>query len=276
MKRFLKAVCALSATFPLAGLASVLDNTNQIAIAILSYAAMDNEDDLDTGAEYPVRYTDWNGMLDAVALPGLTRQDKDTALTDYLMLQSTNNLAMVDGEECELIRVAMCECRDLNHTNALPIVRNFFLNPTALYMGEPVYLYYKWAPVDEDFMFVTRSFLANTSPMARKSKPADLLNLDDALNRHKKTYGNDTAYTNAMSLVYQFRGFCPESAVVLDRMYISHIADYEQSSNRLATVMAWLASTNCTSEVRAHCVAVTNHLMNAGRPLPEVESLRGL
>lgn len=61
----------------------MLDNTNNIAVAILSYAAMDNEDYLDADKEYPVRCTDWNGMLDAVSLPGLTRQDKDAAIADY-------------------------------------------------------------------------------------------------------------------------------------------------------------------------------------------------
>ena len=33
---------------------------------------------------------------------------------------------------------------------------------------------------------------------------------------------------------------------------------------------------NCTSEVRAHCISVTNQLMNDAQPLPEVEALRGL
>ena len=276
MKSLLRVVCMLCAAFPFAVTAAVIDNTNNIAVAILSYAAMDNEDDLDADEEYPVRYTDWNGMLDAVALPGLTRQDKDAALTGYLMAQSTNSLSSVDAEERELIRIALCECRDLNHTNTLPIVRNFFLNPTALYMDEPAYLYYRWASVDDDFVFVTRSFLSNTSVMARESKPTDLLYLGNAINRHKEALGKDTAYTNAVNLVYQFRGLCPESAIALDRLYITQIDGYALSSNRLETVRGWLESTNCTSEVRAHCAAVTNQLMNVGHPLAEVESLRGL
>ena len=214
----------LCAAFPFAVTAAVIDNTNNIAVAILSYAAMDNEDDLDADEECPVRYTDWNGMLDAVALPGLTRQDKDAALTGYLMAQSTNSLSSVD----------------------------------------------------DDFVFVTRSFLSNTSVMARESKPTDLLCLGNAINRHRETLGKDTAYTNALNLVYQFRGLCPESAIALDRLYISQIDGYELSSNRLETVRGWLESTNCTSEVRAHCAAVTNQLMNVGQPLTEVESLRGL
>ena len=195
MKNLLRVACVLCSIFPFDGPASVFDNTNNIAVAILSYAAMDNDDDLYTDVEYPVRYMDWDGMLDAVVLPGLTRQDKDAALTDYLLAQSTNNLSTVDAEERELIRIALCECRDLNHTNALPIVRNFFLNPTSLYMDEPPFLYYRWALVDDDFMFVTRSFLSNTSVMARKRKPTDLLNLGNAINRHKEALGKDTAYT---------------------------------------------------------------------------------
>jgi len=276
MKSSLIAVSVFSATLPWVGVASTLDDTNNVAVAILSYAAMDNDDDLDADVEYPVRYTDWNGLLDSVDLPGLTRQDKDAALTDYLMEQSTNDLSAVDGEVRELLRIGLCECRELNHTNALPVVRNFLLNPTSVYMDEPVCLYYKWAKLDEDFFAVTRSFMLNTSSMARKSKPTDFLQLENAINRHKAISNGDAIYTNAVNLVYQFRESCPECAVVLDRFFVSQISGFELSSNRLDTVRGWLVSTNCNSEVRAHCVAVTNQLMNVGHPLAEVESLRGL
>ena len=56
---------------------------------------------------------------------------------------------------------------------------------------------------------------------------------------------------------------------------MSKIGNYEHSSNRLETVRGWLGSTNCTSEVRAYCISITNQLMNASQPLLEVEALRG-
>src|SRR5574344_2978031 len=59
------------------------EETNSVALSILAYASMDNEDDLDAEADYPVRYTTWNGLLDSVSLPGWTRGAKD-ALYVYL------------------------------------------------------------------------------------------------------------------------------------------------------------------------------------------------
>ena len=275
MKHMMRLIL-LGAAVTLGVTVAVAEDTNTVAVAILAYASMDNEDDLDFDAEYPVRYTDWNGLLDAVSFPGLTRQDKDAMLFDYMMNQSTNDLSSVDGEIRELIRIGLCECRDLNHTNALPFVRNFLLNQTSRYMDEPVYLYYKWAPLNEDYLAVTRSFLSNESSAARASKPSDLLYFVNSIDRHVNIFGRDEWYTNVVNLAYQSRTACVECAVVLDRLYVSKIGNYEQSSNRLETVRWWLGSTNCTSEVRTHCISVTNQLMNAAQPLPEVEALRGL
>lgn len=269
-------VCLIGVIANLGFHAIASDDTNNVAIAILSYAAMDNDDDLDVDATYPVRYTDWNGLLDAVAAPGLSRHDKDSALFDYLMMQSTNDLSRVDSEVRELIRIGMCECRDLKHTNVFPVVRNLFLNPTASYMDEPIYLYYKWAPLDEDYLAVTRAFLSNTSSVARASKSADLLYLDDSINRHKEAFKQDVWFTNAVMLVYQLRRLCPECAEVIDGMLMSKISGYEYSSNRLETVTAWLGSAECTSDGKSYCAVITNRLMNAPQPLIEIRTLRGL
>ena len=276
MKYMKRLISLLGAAATLGAWATAVENTNTVAVAILAYASMDNDDDLDADAEYPVRYTDWNGLLDAVSFPELTRQDKDAMLFDYMMNQSTNDLSSVDGEIRELIRIGLCECRDLNHTNALPYVRNFLLNQTSRYMDEPVYLYYKWAPLNDDYLAVTRSFLMNESREARASKPSDLFYFVNSIDSHVKTFGRDEWYTNVVNLAYQSRAACGECAVVLDRLYVSKIGNYEHSSNRLETVRGWLGSTNCTSEVRAYCISVTNQLMNAAQPLPEVEALRGL
>lgn len=276
MKHMIRLVSLLSAVVIIGAGAAVVGDTNAVAVAILTYASMDNDDDLDAEVEYPVRYTDWNGLLDAVSFPGLTRQDKDSMLFDYMMKQSTNDLSSVDGEIRELIRIGLCECRDLNHTNALPYVRNFLLNHTSRYMDEPAYLYYKWAPLDDDYLVMTRAFLSNESREARASKPSDLLYLLESIDRHVKTFGNDEWYTNVVKLVYQSRAACVECAVVLDQLYVSKIGNYEHSSNRLETVRGWLVSTNCITDVRTHCISITNQLMKSALPLMDVEALRGL
>ena len=93
---------------------------------------------------------------------------------------------------------------------------------------------------------------------------------------HIRDVGTDSCYSNAVRALYQSRAVNLDCAAGLDGFFVSHIPGYEQSSNRLETVRAWLESTNCTSDARAHCIAVTNQLMNVGHPLAEVESLRGL
>ena len=250
--------------------AAAVDETNQVAIAILSYAAMDNEDNFELETEQPVRYSSWNGLLDAVSFPGMSRQDKEAALLGYLMGQSTNNLDGVDGETRELIRVGLCECRDLNYTNALPIVRNFATNPTACFMDEPIYIYYKWAAVDDDFLDVTRSFLCNTSAVCRAAKAADFLFVESSIARHKRRFGADGDYTNVLKVVYQSRKSCPECAIDLDRMLSSEIRNYAMSSNRMEALLCWIDSKRCSSKALGYCSAVTNQLLNASHPLSGV------
>lgn len=53
-----KACFLLGTTAVLGVSATAVENANTVVVSILAYASMDNEDDLDTEAEYPVRYTD--------------------------------------------------------------------------------------------------------------------------------------------------------------------------------------------------------------------------
>ena len=103
-------------------------------------------------------------------------------------------------------------------------------------MDEPVYLYYKWASLNDDYLAVTRSFLSNESTAARASKPSDLLYLINSIDRHEKYFGKNEWYTNVVNLVYQSRASCAERAVVIEQKKKTKRSNYEQSSNRLETV----------------------------------------
>lgn len=68
----------------------------------------------------------------------------------------------------------------------------------------------------------------------------------------------------------------------MDLLLLNACPDYPGSSNRL--VVANLAMARVTNEppsvesvlIRNYFIPVTNQLMNAQQPLPDVESLRGL
>lgn len=251
--------------------------SNRVAIAILAYASMDNDDDLDAEAEYPVRYVDWDGLLDGVAFQGWTRQGKEDALFRYLDAQSTNDFSRIDGEVREFVRIGLCECRDLNRTNFLPVVRNLALNPTATFRGDAISVYYKWTGLDDGFFAATRALLMDGDiGMSRAIRAAACRGAMEAIGRHKTRLGMDGCYTNAMRIVYQARLNNVECAMGLDSMFVAEFPGYLLSSNRLATAIGWLDSANCGAQVAVQCVSITNRLMNVARPLCEVVALKGL
>jgi hypothetical protein len=252
------------------------EETNSVASSILAYASMDNEDDLDAEADYPVRYTTWNGLLDSVSLPGWTREAKDAALFEYMLRQSTNDFSAIGGRNRELLRIGLCEYRDLNRTNALPIVRNWSVNPTAVFRGDALYVYLKWASLDQEFLKASETLLTNVTWMTAEEKLEACRGVSGVIGRYKGNCGMDLAYTNALHLVYRARSCNAVCGIVLDCFFVDEIAGYTMSSNRLDTVRGWLSSTNISAGVISHCVSVTNQLMNAAQPLPEVETLRGL
>ena len=276
----------ISSTCPLAALMGALafgaqaftvDETNNVALAILSYASMDNEDDLDVDAEYPVRYSDWKGLLDCVAIPGWGRQDKDEALFGYMMRMSTNDFGKVDGEICELMRIGLCEYRDLNCTNAIPIVRNWAINPTAKFRDEAIYIYYNWIDLNQDFLTTTGVLLTNALLSAGQARMEACRGAAVAMGRHKRRFGADSCFTNALHMVYRSRSGNAECAMPLDNLFVAEIPGYEWSSNRLETVRSWLdGSANCPAEVMQHCISITNRLLNASHPLAWIEVLRNL
>ena len=65
-------------------------------------------------------------------------------------------------------------------------------------------------------------------------------------------------------------------SLVLDRLFVSRILGYAGSSNRLDTANKLLSMTELNELQREHFGTVTNQLLNAAQPLPEVEALRGL
>lgn len=250
--------------------------TNEVAIAILEYAAMDNDDTIDVDVEYPVRYTSWDGLLDSVSFAGWTRNDKDAAVREYLQRLATNDFAQIDGSVRELMRIGLCELRDLNCTNALSIIRDWSLNPAAAFREMAIHIYYTWKTIDEDWVLITRKIITNGAGLGRTGKNEMLYHVTNAIGRYRHSLGKDGRYTNAVHVVYQTRSYAPECAPMLDGFFASEIPEYVMSSNRLETVIGWLGSTNCSPDEKSYCVSVTNRLMNAPHPLQLVESLRGL
>ncbi len=250
--------------------------SNEVALAILSYAAMDVEHEIEADREYPVRYTDWNGLLDGASCPGWSRRAKESSLCSFLLDWSTNDFSRLGAEERDLLRIALCELRDLNHTNALPIVRNWAVNPVADFRMDAISLYSAWAVLGEDFLRTMGTILTNAIWATGQDRIEACLGIAGAIGRHRRRFGCDLPYTNAVHLAYRACPGNPEAGIVLDDLLIQEIPGYEWSSNRLETIVDWLATPHLDPDLVSRWVSVTNRLRESAQALVEIEDLRGL
>lgn len=259
--KHLQLACAatLSTVVSLSTAAFTSDETNEVAKSILSYAAGDMEDDISETADYPVSYTNWASMIRGVHVNGWSEQDKENALFAYLSIQSTNNFNQIDPETVELLRIALCECRDLKYTNALPVVRNWAVNTNAKFRADAVALYYDWCDLDSDFIIATERILSGAGSMRKDERRDVVLGAVDAVNRNRGRRPG-VCLASSCKVLYRNRFTDANGAEALDKLFVAELAGYEMSSNRLDNACRWLAQTNCNPVVAAYLSGITNQL----------------
>lgn len=267
--KYLQLACAatLSTVVSLSTAAFTLDETNRVAISILSYAAGSMEDDISETADYPVLYTNWSGMIHGVYANGWSEQDKENALFAYLSIQSTNNFNQIDPETVELLRIALCECRDLKYTNALPIVRNWAVNTNAKFRADAVALYFDWCNLDSDFIITTERIFSGSGSIREDERRDVVLGAVGAVNRNRGLRPG-TCLASSCEMLYRNRFTDANGAEALDKLFVAELAGYEMSSNRLDNACRWLAQTNCNPVVAAYLSGITNQLNRFFGELP--------
>ena len=252
------------------------EETNSVAMAILEYAAEDLECEVEENVSYPVRYTDWNGLLDGVDIQGWTREDKSAALTDFILHQSTNDFLTMSCDLCELIRIGLCDIRDLNYTNALPIIRNLVINPSSPMRNDAEYVYFNWVELNTESIATTEILLGDNTWATSDDRRDAIVGIASAINRYRTSIGSDLVYTNAIRSVYSVRHTNASSGNYLDQLFTEAIPGYSLSSNRLETALGWLNTTNLDSVARSRCEAITNELLNTEVALAQIPVLQGL
>ena len=236
--------------------------TNEVAESILWYAAMDNEDNLDVDAEYPVLFSTWAELVGGDEPGGRTFKDKEKALDNYLFFQATNDCRNLSGETKELLRIALCEMRDLNYTNALPIVSKWMVNPHAVHRDDAIFIYYLRCTVNPEFITNTELLLTNATWTTQEQRSEAIRGAVGAIRRFKGTNQTDVICRNmAVDMLYRTR-FCEIlGADPLDSLFVDMIPGYEFSTNRLNTIAGWLSDTNRSDYVKPYLISVTNQMM---------------
>ncbi len=264
--------------------AATITNRETIVIGCLEQLACDIVDDFDESTEtQDVDWVSWteDGFFGRMSTNLqehiLYRQAFDSVLEQFATNDwNTSNSWESPFPKQEIARIALCQIRDMSYTNAISIAKKWALNASAPYRDEAIGLYFGWSKLDAEMLNVANSVLTNAICASRSDRFETFVGMTARIDEYIRCAGKDACYSNAVHTLYQSRTVNVDCAAGLDSFFVSQIDGYELSSNRLETVRGWLESTNCTSEVRAHCAAVTNQLMTVGHPLAEVESLRGL
>jgi hypothetical protein len=238
----------------------------------------DNEDDLLAAAESDDPLYHWDnktqdGFFNFFVTNDWPRADCEMAFDKYLVWVSTNDMSAFSSDERAHARGAISQCLCMNYTNALVTLRWYALNPTAIDRFRVMDLSVRMGDVDEPSAVFTEAIVTNTALFS----PEDLRSVISTYCRKLLAVDtNDVAkvairdrgvrlfYTNRHNL---FNG------VSLDNLFVAAIPGYVYSSNRLEYadyVLSW-ATNNDWRAMRDHFVAITNHLLSAGRPLVELK-----
>lgn len=235
--------------------------TNAMARLILLSELHGDEDDLDVQREYHCAYTNWQGFIGGDEPNGWRAEEKEAALYSYLASVSTGNCTALDGETQELLGVGLGVLRDLAQTNALPIIREWALNPQGVHRTEAIDLYYSWSRVDGNFVDFTGRMLTNAMNLTRSELRSTVWGAVGALQKSQPARLEDLqCRTNVIALLYGIRLDQVENAIPLDVLFASEMLNYKTSTNRLETISHWLTDTNCTPGMVEYFTPITNQL----------------
>lgn len=261
-----------------------ITNRTDVVFECLEQLACEDDDHFDdNNMTQDVSWVSWTkeGFFGRMSEDSGERELYQQAFDEVVERFATNDWNVVDKDgapisKIELARICLCQVRDMCYTNALPSIRRWVLNPKAPHRDMALSLYYRWASLNHDSLSIANAMLTNSVSLSRNERVETYWGLTEAIRNHVKRVGKDECYTNAMKLIYRTRYANIDSAVGLDNFYVSEIDGYEFSSNRLETITEWLAAGKSIPEITAHCISISNKLMNTSTPLRLVDALQGL
>ena len=253
------------------------DSTNAVAVALLEMLRLADVDYFDQTDENGMPYTTqpvvptwtWDGFLGKDETNGWTRVAKKACFDWYLNYIATNRCDFSDLQT-NLVSIAVSQCEDLKYTNAWCWLEGITRNPVAPHRRWSGELAIAYAPVGP---LLDLGLDAATNNLQVTSEEREAI-VDAFAARLTECHG--AATSNAVHVLYRIRESESGISLTFDRLFISRIAGYSISSNRFETAKAYLSKPELSELQRVHFSTVTNQLMNAAQPLPEVEALRGL
>lgn len=208
-----------------------------------------------------------------------TRDEREDAIENFLdniPVLSTNGLCRGISGHAGII---LGFCRDHGQTNVLGAAMRILSAKGSAAQGAATSVFADFAVPSDEINAFAANMLTNEMAMTSSLRSYFLDAYVDALIK-RRTECRPACFTNGVALVIKVVDG-REGSTALDQLLMASFQSYENSSNRLAVARAALADTRpaptyAESAIEDHFIPITNRLMNAPQPLPEVPELRNL
>lgn len=196
-----------------------------------------------------------------------------------LLACKTNSVDVSDRGvfKADEVELAISLCRVLNHTNAWTSLKSLALNPRGIAKDDALELAVKFGPVDGEMTEFVESVITNKtgwSKICRGSSACGgyatrLMELvpTSAVQRISKE--------RAVGMFYRHRKDDIVGAMILDRLFVSCIEGYGESSNRLDMALFVLAQDDLSRRTGLYFTNVTNLLISSDQPLRQLTISEG-
>ena len=255
--------------------AHTMEETNEVARAMLEYVVLSANDNLLDGGpwigghEPPLT---WNGFLGRGEHDGWTQQGRKAAFAWYLSTLGTNDCVAMSGMERRCVRTAVKQCRVLNYVESAPALKALALNPRGVCREDAIALTIRFMPVDDEMTEFVETVMTNSTGYSfRECGTASCRYADRLLSFNATNEAQSNIVQRAVLMFYRNRLAASASYSIVDRLFVKNIDSYEMSSNRLEHALNALSLPNCVSPARRTFTSVTNQLLSSGQPLPWIE-----
>jgi len=175
--------------------------------------------------------------------------------------------------------LALGYCHRFGQTNVLGAALRILAAKHSVAQSTATSVFADFAVPSDEINAFAANMLTNETAMTALTRHYFLTAYVGVLKKHR-TECPPICFTNGVSLVMSaLNGW--DGAIQVDRLLLEGYPEYELSSNRLAIATAALNDRRPRADywvtpVHNYFTPITNRLMNAPQPLPEVEELRHL
>ena len=214
----------------------------------------------------------WYNFLGGYMNDGWTLEEKKTAFEWYLGTLGTNDCVAMSGEDRNLVRAALIQCKSLHHTNCVPAMRALALNPRGIFRTRAITLAIEFGTVDSDMTTFVETIMTNSMDYIQHERKTASSKYASRLLTFNATNAVQLASREAgVRMLYSNRLLESGTGSIIDKAFLKCIDGYELSSNRLAYAINALTYPASARVFGDYFTTATNQLLSSGQPLPWID-----